>query len=114
MLLMGDEVRRTQRGNNNAYCQDNDISWLDWTLLEKHADIHRFVKQLIAMRFGQDPPSGKSRVPGLWQILDRAEIQFGGVKPNQQDWGEDARSLALTAWDPESGLGLNLMINAYW
>ena len=44
MLLMGDEVRRTQRGNNNAYCQDNEISWFDWTLVEKHADLHRFVK----------------------------------------------------------------------
>ena len=50
MLLMGDEVRRTQRGNNNAYCQDNAISWLDWTLLEQHRDLHRFVKLLIAHR----------------------------------------------------------------
>ena len=44
MILMGDEVRRTQRGNNNAYCQDNEISWFDWTLVEKHADVHRFVQ----------------------------------------------------------------------
>ena len=47
MILMGDEVRRTQRGNNNAYCQDNEISWFDWTLVEKHADVHRFVSLLI-------------------------------------------------------------------
>jgi len=44
MLSMGDEVRRSQRGNNNAYCQDNEISWFDWTLLQKHPGIHRFVK----------------------------------------------------------------------
>jgi glycogen operon protein len=50
MLLMGDEVRRTQRGNNNAYCQDSDISWFDWSLLERHADIHRFVKMLVGFR----------------------------------------------------------------
>ena len=50
MLLMGDEVRRTQRGNNNAYCQDNEIGWFDWSLLEKHRDIHRFVKMLIENR----------------------------------------------------------------
>ena len=50
MLLMGDEVRRTQRGNNNGYCQDNETSWFDWSLLEKHADIHRFVKTLIQIR----------------------------------------------------------------
>jgi isoamylase len=114
MLLMGDEFRRTQQGNNNAYCQDNEISWLDWTLLEKYPDIHRFVKQLIAMRFHLDTLSEKSQVPGLWRILDRAEIQFGGIRVNQQDWGEEAHSLALTARDPESGLSLNLMINSYW
>ena len=50
MILMGDEVRHTQGGNNNAYCQDNETSWVDWTLLEKHADVHRFVKLLTARR----------------------------------------------------------------
>ena len=54
MVLMGDEVRHTQRGNNNAYCQDNEISWFDWGLLEKHADIHRFLKLLIARRLLRD------------------------------------------------------------
>ena len=48
MILMGDEVRHTQGGNNNAYCQDNETSWVDWTLLEKHADVHRFLKLLTA------------------------------------------------------------------
>jgi len=50
MLLGGDEFRRTQRGNNNAYCQDNEVSWFDWSLLEKHKDIHRFTKGMIAFR----------------------------------------------------------------
>ncbi len=50
MIMMGDEVRRTQRGNNNAYCQDNETSWFDWTLISKHADMHRFVTLLIARR----------------------------------------------------------------
>ena len=50
MLLMGDEMRRTQRGNNNPYCQDNETSWLDWTLLDRHPDLHRFVRLLIAHR----------------------------------------------------------------
>ena len=54
MLLMGDEVRRTQQGNNNAYCQDNEISWFDWRLLERHADMHRFVKMLNAFRQRRD------------------------------------------------------------
>jgi isoamylase len=50
MLLGGDEFRRTQRGNNNAYCQDNEISWHDWTFLERHQDICRFARGLIAFR----------------------------------------------------------------
>ena len=50
MLLGGDEFRRTQRGNNNAYCQDNDVSWFDWSLLEKNKEIHRFTRGMIAFR----------------------------------------------------------------
>jgi isoamylase len=50
MLLGGDEFRRTQRGNNNAYCQDNEVSWFDWSLLEKHDEIHRFTRGMIAFR----------------------------------------------------------------
>ena len=50
MLLGGDEFRRTQHGNNNAYCQDNDVSWFDWSLAEKHKEIHRFTRGMIAFR----------------------------------------------------------------
>lgn len=50
MLLGGDEFSRTQGGNNNAYCQDNEVSWFDWTLLEKNKELHRFCKAMIAFR----------------------------------------------------------------
>jgi glycogen operon protein len=50
LLLGGDEFRRTQQGNNNAYCQHNEISWYDWRFLEKYAEIHRFVQLLITQR----------------------------------------------------------------
>jgi isoamylase len=50
MLLGGDEFRRTQRGNNNAYCQDNEVSWIDWSLVEKHKEIQRFTRGMIAFR----------------------------------------------------------------
>ncbi len=50
MLLAGDEFLRTQKGNNNAWCQDNEISWVDWTLCEKNADFLRFVRELIQLR----------------------------------------------------------------
>jgi len=50
MLLGGDEFRRTQRGNNNAYCQDNEVSWFDWSLVGKHKEIQRFTRGMIAFR----------------------------------------------------------------
>jgi glycogen operon protein len=50
MILGGDEIARTQKGNNNAYCQDNEISWYDWSLLEKNKNLRRFVKEIIAFR----------------------------------------------------------------
>ena len=55
MLLMGDECRRTQCGNNNAYCQDNDVSWFNWKLVEKHAGLWRFCRELI--RFRREEPT---------------------------------------------------------
>ena len=50
MLLMGDEVRRTQAGNNNAYCHDDETTWFDWTDVERHADVHEYARRLIATR----------------------------------------------------------------
>ncbi|MBL8827078.1 MAG: glycogen debranching protein GlgX, partial [Planctomycetaceae bacterium] len=70
MLLMGDECRRTQKGNNNAYCQDNSISWFDWNLPDKHPELFRFTQALIEFRKTQPTVrhasflSGESRVPG--------------------------------------------------
>jgi isoamylase len=51
---MGDEVRRTQWGNNNPYCQDNEISWFDWELVSKHADMHRLFRILAQWRLYRD------------------------------------------------------------
>ena len=65
MILMGDEVRRTQRGNNNAYCQDNETSWFDWKLLEKHADVLRFVTLLNARRVFTDVEHERARITSM-------------------------------------------------
>src|SRR5271170_5658418 len=69
MILMGDEVRHTQGGNNNAYCQDNEISWLDWTRVARHADVLRFVKLLIERRLLRDMQHERQRV-SLTRLLD--------------------------------------------
>ncbi len=73
MMLMGDEVRRTQGGNNNAYCQDNETSWFDWRLLAKRADLHRFVTLLNAHRVLRDVEHERQRV-ALNQLIRQADL----------------------------------------
>ena len=111
MLLMGDEVRRTQRGNNNAYCQDNEISWFDWRLVEKHADIHRFVKRLIRLRQELDIFSDDHGLC-LTELLERARIQWHGVKLHQPNWGDDSHALSFTVRG--RSFSFQVIVNAYW
>jgi isoamylase len=113
MLLMGDEVRRTQRGNNNAYCQDGEISWFDWSLLERHGDIHRFVKELNAFRQRRDVVAERATL-SLNQLLERAGIEWHGVALNRPDWSEHSHSLAFTLRSLGAGFLLHGMFNAYW
>jgi glycogen operon protein len=113
MFLMGDEVRRTQRGNNNAYCQDNETSWFDWTLLAKHADVHRFVTLLNARRSLRDPEPERQRV-SLNQLLRGVNLAWHGVKLNQPDWGESSHSLAFTVEVRQERLLFHVILNAYW
>ncbi|MEM1452062.1 MAG: isoamylase [Planctomycetota bacterium] len=96
MILMGDEMRRTQGGNNNAYCQDNDTNWLDWTLLERHRELHAFVRRLIRMkvRRGLDRPTDGM---DLEDLLASAEIRWHGVELDAPDWGDHSHSIAFTA-----------------
>jgi glycogen operon protein len=113
MLLMGDEVRRTQRGNNNAYCQDNETSWFDWTLLAKHADVHRFVTLLNARRVLRDPEPERRRV-SLNRLLRGVNLAWHGVKLNQPDWSECSHSIAFTVEIREVNLLFHVILNAYW
>jgi glycogen operon protein len=113
MILMGDEVRHTQHGNNNAYCQDNDVSWFDWTRLEKHADVSRFLKLLIAERLLRDVEHERQRV-SLTTMLREANMAWHGVKLNQPDWGDCSLSVALEAELRRAGLRFHLILNGYW
>jgi glycogen operon protein len=78
MLLMGDEVRRTQGGNNNAYCHNNEISWFDWTLLDKHPDIHRFAQHFIRLRLTSERAVEDVRLT-LNELLQQAQIDWHGA-----------------------------------
>ena len=113
MILMGDEARRSQHGNNNAYCQDNETSWFDWTLVTKHAELHRFVKLLIARRLLRDVEHERERV-SLNQLIRRAGKGWHGVKLGQPDWGDHSHSIALTAEIRRMGLTFHLIANSYW
>jgi glycogen operon protein len=113
MFVMGDEVRRTQLGNNNAYCQDNEISWSDWSLLSKHADLYRFMKTLITRRRSRDSSAESLRIP-LTELIKRGVKGWHGVKPNQPDWSDQSHSIALSLELLKESLEVYLIFNAYW
>ena len=111
MLLMGDEVRRTQRGNNNAYCQDGELSWFDWSLVERHADLRRFTRMLIGLRMNRQVTSRASLT--LTELLRHQPVTWHGVRLNEPDWGHDSHTLAGTV-SMASGARLQVIVNAYW
>ena len=95
MIGMGDEVRRTQGGNNNAYCHDDETSWFDWSLVAEHAGLCRFVRGLIGVRMALDMTQAAHGLR-LKEFLTRSRVEFHGVKLYEPDWGEDSHTLALT------------------
>ncbi len=112
MILMGDEVRRTQQGNNNAYCQDNELSWFDWGLLARHEDTHRFTRLLIAARTAHGENSAEELT--LNQLLGKARLEWHGVHLHKPDVSFLSHSIALTAWSATGRVVFHYMINAYW
>jgi len=117
MLLAGDELGRTQGGNNNAWCQDNEVSWLDWALLEDHADLYRFVRGLIRFRklhhslhrsrylLGHDAPEGHD-TPGY------TRVRWHGKAPDAADWGVTNRLLAYTLTPAKDDVAIHVVLNA--
>ena len=113
MVLMGDEVRRTQGGNNNAYCHDNEISWFDWTLLDRHPDVHRFFKGLAHFRQRWDMVKETSTLT-LNELLHRARVEWHGVDLGRPDWGDRSHSIAFTLHALHGRFLFHCMMNAYW
>jgi glycogen operon protein len=112
MLLMGDEVRRSQNGNNNTYCLDDPQNWFDWSLVERHAGLRRFVGQLAAFRQGPNVVDDSTRYT-LNQLLQWAHIEWHGVALGRPDWSDHSHSLAFTAGTPRWPFVLHAMFNAY-
>lgn len=120
MLLMGDEIGRTQQGNNNAYCHDNELTWVDWSLLERENEIWRFVQHLIAFRrahrmlrlrnYSGDTSSTQEFSP---------KLSWHGTRAWHADWSHHSRSLAYFLQDADSEIGdvndaIYVMLNMYW
>ncbi len=123
LLLGGDELGRTQRGNNNAYCQDNEITWFDWSAVDQ--DLLRFTKGLIALRRGH-PVFRRPRYLTGKAAADLAWFTPAGAQMTAQDWADpNARSVALFidgATDPDVGPDgtpmvdddFLVLVNAWW
>src|SRR5262249_32257627 len=113
MIVMGDEVRRTQDGNNNAYCHDSELTWFDWGLVARHADLFRFVSLLNARRSQRDTVHEHQR-GSLTQLGGSTEKAWHGVKLGQPDWGSASHSVAFFAKSRVMPVCIFVILNAYW
>jgi isoamylase len=123
LLLGGDELGRTQRGNNNAYCQDNEITWFDWSTVDE--DLLRFTKELIALRRGH-PVFRRRRYSTGKEAADLRWFTPSGTEMTAENWADsNARSVALFIdglTDPDVGADgtpmvdndFLMLINAWW
>jgi glycogen operon protein len=118
MLLMGDEVGRTQQGNNNSYCHDNELSWMNWDDVEKEANLLRFFSKLLAFRHAHPV----LRSDKFFQHRDcvgsgKPDISFHGTRAWQPDFGGVSRCLAFLLCGKHAGSQDNdiyVAINSYW
>ncbi|MFI0241400.1 glycogen debranching protein GlgX [Streptomyces sp. NPDC016845] len=121
MMLAGDEVGRTQLGNNNTYCQDNELSWFDWSLVETNAELLRFTRALIAFRHAHpvlrssDHPTGTDRVGSGYP-----DVSWHGVRAWAPDWADHGRVLAMMRCGRHAKGGsvadehVYVAVNAHW
>lgn len=112
MLLMGDEMGRSQSGNSNAYCHDSALSWLDWTLLERHAGLHRFVRGLLRLRQFRDAYVG-AQPASLSALMGRLSPQCHGVRLGFADDTSSARHLAMSLRNLRGDLHMYWALNAW-
>ncbi|HDO23171.1 MAG TPA: glycogen debranching enzyme GlgX [Nitrospirae bacterium] len=105
MLLGGDEFRRTQNGNNNAYCQDNEISWYDWRLFTKNREIYRFVREMIAFR-------KKHKVLSKEKFYTNEEISWFNHDGGEPDWSYSSRGFGCIIFADKEEEDICLLFNA--
>ena len=115
MLLMGDEMARSQKGNNNGYCQDNPDFWLNWEDLEKNSEQFRFTKALLDQRNVLELVCfDESTRYSLHDIIAQAGISWHGTELNKPNWGDNSHSIALESKHPHCGVVTYIIFNAFW
>ena len=95
MLLAGDEFRRTQRGNNNSYCQDNDISWIDWSFIERNQEVCWFTRSMINFRKSHASLRRNNFFTGSRQRNGYPDVSWHDREAGKPDWSKDSTSIAL-------------------
>jgi isoamylase len=96
MFLMGDEVARTQQGNNNTYCQDNELNWMDWGQVERNADLLRFVQRCVAFRHAHPVLRGRYHLRNADYVgSGYADITWHGTRAWNADWSGTSRIVAF-------------------
>jgi len=113
MILMGDEIRRTQQGNNNTYCQDNELSWFNWDQIDQQFDLWCFLRRLVDFTQNLEIFRQEKRLKVAYASLE-PHISWHGVKLGQPDWQASSHSLAFSLRHPKASEYLHVMLNAYW
>ena len=115
MFVMGDEVRRTQGGNNNAWCQDNPIGWFDWTQTQTESGMLRFWSELIAFRKTHPAVHRARFFSGAVNERGMKDISWHGTTLNEPGWNDPhARALAWTVAGSLAHSDIHVMVNMYW
>lgn len=121
MIYMGDELYRTKHGNNNTYCHDNELTWIDWSLVEENADMLRFFQLMIHFRHHHPVLRGRHNLQHTDTVgAGIADITFHGTKAWQPDWGEGSHSLAWMLSGDHARQGemadddIYVATNAFW
>jgi isoamylase len=115
MMLAGDEFGQTQRGTNNAYCQDNETTWIDWSLKDKNGSLFRFVRNMVQFRQRHSVLRKSSfRDDGVGRPI---VMRWGGRRPDSPDWSYESRLLALHLCEApfdEPGEQIYVIANSHW
>jgi isoamylase len=115
MLVAGDEIRRSQKGNNNPYCQDNEISWFDWSLASKNAELLRFSSGIIRFRKAHSALRRGQFFDGSLNERGLKDVSWHGTQLNHPGWDDsEARALAMTMAGFGGDSDLHVMFNMFW